>query len=194
MILIEEYFRHYPARRRVAEFLLRHGINVRNGSLYLGDVEIPVSEVAKAVGVNRKVVYFTVETIEASNALRLLFRRLRPELKVEAIAPAMGWEIIEIEVNAGPTAVLRNILGHIAEEGNEAVSVSLRNLPGEGAYISIVMERPLRGETVKKIGNIPGIKRILIRTPEKDKTKLVCTFCEVKYCPKRPEGGGNVED
>ncbi len=194
MILIDEYFRHYPARRKVAEFLLKNGVSVRNGSINFCGVELPFSEVAKASGVNRKIVYYTVKMIESTNALRLLFERAEPELKVEGIAPVMNWEVLRAEVEGKPTEVLHSLLGAILEEENEVVSVDMRSLPGEETQLSIVLERPLKGETLKKIGEIPGIRRILIKTPEKDKTKLVCTFCEVKYCPKRLEGGDNVED
>ncbi len=192
MILIDEYFKHYTARKKVAAFMLANGISVRNDSAYFNGVELPVSEVARASGVNRKVVYQTINTIETSNALRLLFERAEPELKVESIAPAMNWEVLEIEAKEGHTEVLHSVLGAILDEGNEVVSVNLRDLPGEETYLSIVVENPLRGETIKKIGGIPGIKRVLIKTPERDKTKLVCTFCEVVYCPRK--GGGNVDD
>ncbi len=194
MILVDEYFKQYPARKRVAEFLLRNGVSVREGSMGFAGVELSISEVARAVGVNRKVVYHTIKTIETSNALHLLFEKVEPELKVEGIAPAMNWEVLEIEVQERPAEVLHRVLGAVLSEGNEVVSVNLRNLPGEGAYISIVAEKPLKGETLRTLEGVAGIKKVLIKTPEKDKTRLVCTFCEVKYCPKKLEGGDNVED
>ncbi len=194
MILIDEYFRHYPARKKVAEFLLRHGINVRDGLLYLDDVEVPTSSVARAVGVSRKVVYLTAETIESSSALHLLFEKLKPELRVEDMAPTMGWETLEVEVSGFPGRVLSEILDRIIATGNEVISVTLRNLLGEKTYLSIVMENPLQGGTLNEISSVPGIKRILVKTPERDKMKLVCTFCEVRYCPRKLEGGGNGED
>ena len=192
MILIDEYFRQYPARRKVAEFLLRNGVSVRNGSMSFHGVELPISEVARATGVNRKAVYVTMETIETSNALRLLFKRIEPELKVESIAPAMNWEVLQVEVEKNPTEVLHHILRIILDEGNEVISVDLRNPPGEKTHLSITLERPLKGETLRRFKDILGVRRLLLRTPEKDKTKLVCTFCEVVYCPRR--GGSNVED
>jgi len=192
MILIEEYFRQYPARKKVAEFLLRNGVSVRNGHPNLSGAKLSISEVAKASGANRKVVYYTVEIIESTSALRLLFERIEPELKVESIAPVMNWEVLQVEVEKKPTKVLQNLLGVILDEGNEVVSVSMKSLPGEETQLSIVLEKPLKGETLKKMGEIPGIRRILIKTPEKDKTKLVRTFCEVVYCPRR--GDDNVED
>jgi len=194
VILIDEYFKHYPARKRVAEFLLRTGISVRNGSFYLEDAELSPSAIARALGVNRKVVYLTAETIESSKALCLLFERLKPKLKLEEVAPVMGWETLEIEVNGSPAKVLGNVLRRITDEGNDVVSVDLRNLPGEGAHLSLVLEKPLEGRTLKEIGEIPGVTRILVKTPERDKTRLVCTFCEVKYCPRRLDGADNVPD
>jgi len=193
MILIDEYFRNYPARKKVAEFLLRTGVSVRDGSFYLEGAELSPGSMAKALGVNRKVVYLTAETIEFSKALSIFFQNLRPGLRVEAIAPVMGWEALQIEVSGSPGEVLKNVLGKITAEGNDVIAVNLRNLPGESARLSVVLERPLGGRILQEIGRIPGVTRILVKTPERDKTKLVCTFCEVRYCPKKISGG-NVED
>jgi len=194
MILIDEYFRQYPARRRVVEFLLRHGISVRNSSMLLDGVTLSVSEVAEATGVNRKAVYLAVETIECTDALRILFENLGQELNVASMAPVMGWETLELGVEGSPAEVLGNVLKKITADGNDVVAVNLRKLPGEGVYLSIVVEKPLGGRALGEIGRIPGVMRILVKTPERDKTRLVCTFCGVKDCPRRLKGGGNVAD
>ncbi|WP_148881997.1 regulator of amino acid metabolism, contains ACT domain protein [Thermococcus aciditolerans] len=194
MILIDEYFRHYPARKKVAEFLLRHGIEIRNGSMLLDGVELPITEVARATGVTRKVVYLTVETIENTTALRLLFERLRPELRIEDLAPAMNWEVLELRLAESDGRAVPAVLDVLLRDGNRPISVRFRNLPGEAPYLSIVVERPISGEAISDIEGIGGIERMLIKTPEKVKTKLVCTFCEVKYCPRRLSGGVEIAD
>ncbi|WP_297068815.1 regulator of amino acid metabolism, contains ACT domain protein [Thermococcus sp.] len=191
MLLIEEYFKCYPARKKLVEALIRYGISVRNGRTYCGDIEIPISELARVVGVNRKIVYHTIEMIQHQNALRLLFEKLQPELKIEEIAPMMNWEVLEVELDEKlHKKAVAGILGVVSKEKGKLISVHLCNLYGEIPRLSIVLDTPLRSETLVRIRNIPGVKKMLLRTPEKDKLKLVCTFCEVEYCPRKD--GDNV--
>ncbi|NJF24628.1 regulator of amino acid metabolism, contains ACT domain protein [Thermococcus sp. Bubb.Bath] len=195
MLLVEEYFKHYPARKKVAEALVRYGIRVRHGKTYCGNVEVPISELARVIGVNRKIIYHTVEMVERHNALRLFFEKLEPELRIEEIAPMMNWEVLEVELdeNAHKEATAR-ILEILSKEKGRLISAHLRNLYGETPRLSVVVDRPLRSETIARIKDVPGAKKLLLRTPEKDKLRLVCTFCEVEYCPRRLERGDVYED
>jgi predicted regulator of amino acid metabolism with ACT domain len=195
MLLVDEYFKHYPARKKVAEALVRYGIRVRDGKTYCSDIEVPVSELARVIGVNRKIIYHTIEMIEKHNALRLFFEKLEPELKIEEIAPMMNWEVLEVELdgNAHKEATAK-ILEILSSEKGRLISAHLRNLYGETPRLSVVIDRPLQSEIIALIKDVPGVKKLLLRTPEKDKLRLVCTFCEVEDCPRRLERGDVYED
>jgi predicted regulator of amino acid metabolism with ACT domain len=195
MLLIEEYFKEYPARKKVAEALVHYGIGVRNGKVYCGEIEVPISELARVIGVNRKIIYHTIEMIERHNALRLFFEKLEPELKIEEIAPMMNWEVLEVELDENThKEATAKILEILSREKGRLVSAHLRNLYGETPTLSVVIDRPIQSETIARIKDVPGAKKLLLRTPEKDKLKLVCTFCEVRYCPRRLERGDKGED
>ncbi len=186
MLILEAYFKNYPARRKVAEFLFENGLSVKNGKIYLKDVEIPISELARAIGVNRKIIYHTTEYIEKTYPLKLIFERLNPLPSLIDVAPLMGWEVLEIEVEKDNyEAAFGDVMRILAESNVPVMEVFGRNLREETSKIFIVIDGTLPVDTFAKIKNIKGFKRLILRTPEKEKEKLVCNYCEVKYCPKR---------
>ncbi len=79
-----------------------------------------------------------------------------------------------------------DVLRLLAEDNTPPImEVFGRNLREETSKIYIVIDGTLSTETFGKIKTIRGFKRLILHTPEKDKEKFVCNYCEVKYCPKR---------
>ncbi len=186
MLILEAYFKNYPARRKVAEFLFENGLSVRNGKIYLKNVEVPISELARAIGVNRKIIYHTIEYIEKTYPLKLIFERLNPLPSLIDVAPLMGWEVLEIDVEKeNYQGAFAEVMRILAENGVPVMEVFGRNLREETSKIFIVIDGTLPVETFAKIKDIRGFQRLILHTPEKEKEKLVCNYCEVKYCPKR---------
>ncbi len=187
-MIISGYFDQYPARRKVVEVLLRYGLSVRNGKIYIGeDIEVPISAVAKAAKVNRRIIYMTIDYIERTPALRIFFSKLKPTLNLIDLAPHMGWEVLEIEeLSEINKCVFSDVLKIIFEN-----NCRIRQIIGEkyemgfGRYY-IVLEGQVPVSAIERISNVPGVLKITLRTPEKDKTHIVCSYCEVKYCPKAP--------
>ncbi len=186
MLILEEYFKNYPARRKVVEFLFENGLSVKNGKIYLRNVEVPISELARVIGVNRKIIYHTIEYIEKTPALRLIFERLNPLPSLIDVAPLMGWEVLEIELEKDKYMEgFHKVLKLLHEHRVPVMEVFSRNLREEPSKLYIVIDGALPVEAFVKIKETEGFKRLIIRTPEKDKTKFVCEYCEVKFCPKR---------
>jgi predicted regulator of amino acid metabolism with ACT domain len=186
MLILEAYFKNYPARKKVVEFLFENGLSVKDGRIYLKNVEIPISELARAIGVNRKIIYHTIEYIEKTYPLRLIFERLNPLPSLIDIAPLMGWEVLEIEVEKGfYETAFGDVMTLIAKNRIPVMEVFGRNLREETSRIFIVIDGTLPVDVFAKIKTIRGFQKLIIRTPEKEKEKLVCNYCEVKYCPKR---------
>ncbi|AHL23556.1 MULTISPECIES: regulator of amino acid metabolism, contains ACT domain protein [Thermococcus] len=186
MLILEAYFKNYPARRKVAEFLFENGLSVRNGKIYLKNVEVPISELARAIGVNRKIIYHTIEYIEKTYPLKLIFERLNPLPSLIDVAPLMGWEVLEIDVEKGDyQGAFAEVMRILAESNVPVMEVFGRNLREETSKIFIVIDGTLPVETFARIKDIHGFQRLILHTPEKEKEKLVCNYCEVKYCPKR---------
>ncbi len=186
MLILEAYFKNYPARRKVAEFLFENGLSVKGGKIYLKNVEVPISELARAIGVNRKIIYHTIEYIEKTYPLKLIFERLNPLPSLIDVAPLMGWEVLEIDVEKeNYQGAFAEVMRILAENGVPVMEVFGRNLREETSKIFIVIDGTLPVETFARIKDIRGFQKLILHTPEKEKERLVCNYCEVKYCPKR---------
>jgi len=186
LFIVKEYFKNYPARRKVAEILVNNGISIKNSKPYLGNIEISVNAIAKAAGVNRKIVYHTIEYIENTYELRSIFERLHPELNLDNVAPAMGWEVLEISFKKGKFGCSLEKIAKILSEK----TCEIRQIIGERELMDsnklvIIVENPLKMELISEIKNIESVESIMIHTAEKDKEKIICNYCKVKYCPRK---------
>ena len=186
LFIVREYFRNYPARKKVAEILVNNGISIRNSKPYIGDVEISVNAIARAAGVNRKIVYHTIEYIEKTYELKSIFERLRPSSNLDQIAPIMGWEVLEITFKKGKFGCsLEKIAKILSEKACEIRQIIGEREIGDSNKLIIIVENPLKMDTIAEIKNIEHVESILIHTAEKDKEKIVCNYCKVKYCPRK---------
>lgn len=186
MLILEAYFRNYPARRKVADFLFENGLSVKNGKIYLREVEVPISELARVIGVNRKIVYHTIEYIEKTYPLKLIFERLNPLPSLIKVAPLMGWEVLEIELDKETyLESFSKILSMLSGNKVPVMEVFSRNLREEPSKLYVVIDGVLPVDVFAELKEIAGFQKLILHTPEKNKEKLVCNYCEVKYCPKR---------
>ncbi len=186
LYIIREYFKNYPARKKVAEILANNGIRIENSRLFLGDVEISINAIARAAGVNRKIVYHTIEYIEKTYELKSIFERMTPHLNLENVAPIMGWEVLEITFKKGKFGCsLEKIAKILRERACEIKEIIGEREIGESNRLVIIIENPLKMDTISAIKNIESVESIIIKTAEKDKEKIVCSHCKVKYCPRK---------
>ena len=185
-LIIDEYFRDYPARKKVAEIMFNSGFSVREGKVFAGDVEVPVSSIARAAEVNRKIVYYTIEYIEKNYALRSIFERMEPMANLKNVAPIVGWEVLELDMDMTDiSCTLKDVVLVLSEMGCHVRQIMGENpLFGDGK-IFIVLTRPVPMELLERIREIPSVKDIILHTSESDKSKLACNFCKVKSCPRR---------
>ncbi len=186
MLILEAYFKNYPARRKVAEFLFENGLSVKKGKIYLRNVELPISELSRIIGVNRKIIYHTIDYIEKTYPLKLIFEKLNPLPSLIDVAPIMGWEVLELELEKEYyIQALSEVLKLLSKNGVPVMEFFSRNLRQEESKAYIVIDGTLPVDVFVKIKDLPGFKKLILHTPEKDKEKYVCKYCEVKYCPKR---------
>lgn len=98
MFIFEVYFKNYFVRRKVVEFLFENGLSVKNGKIYIKNVEVLISELVRVIGVNRKIIYYMIEYIEKIYFLKFVFERLNLFLSLIDVVFFMGWEVLEIDV------------------------------------------------------------------------------------------------
>ncbi len=162
--LIAKHFARYPAQQKVAELFLSYGLNVRNGRVYCGDIELSFSKIARAIKVDRRAVMATVETIERNKALKKIFAHLRPTCDFKRLAPEMRWGVVEIiPTDASMPGILADVSKIIAKEG---ISIRQANVDDyvieEEPKLFIVTEKNLPPKLIEKLRRAKGVKAVTV--------------------------------
>src|SRR2546425_9927669 len=110
------YFKGFPAQEKVAQLMVMYGLRVHDGSVFAAEIKLSDTSMARAAGVDRRVVAATVETIDTNAELRSVFDALRPVCHLREIAPLMNWGAIEIgPTTASKPGVLAGVAAIIAQ-------------------------------------------------------------------------------
>ncbi len=178
MLIVDEYFKDYPARKKVAQLLLDKGFSIQDSSIKANGIKIPITEVAKEADVNRKIVYHTIEQIQDNKALQLTFAHNKTRADLSEVAPTVGWEVLELKITD------HSSLGEVLKivDGQEIYEVLSKNKKSK-----IVIKEPLGMRKLKKVSSVKGIESLTLKTPEKNKEKLACNYCDIEYCTKKGE-------
>ncbi|TLZ52183.1 MAG: hypothetical protein E6K18_03395 [Methanobacteriota archaeon] len=149
----------------MAQLMLAHGLRTKDGSVYAGDIELTDSAIARALGIDRRVVVGTVETIEKTPQLRDFFSRLWPVCHLGNVAPQMGWGAIEIlPTNASKPGILAGTAAIIAEAG-----ISVRQVVVDDPEIfedpkaMLITEKPVPERLLPRIRQLDGVRGVTIR-------------------------------
>lgn len=143
--------------------MLRNGISVRDKGLFFAGVELADVKMARALGVDRRVVKATVETISGDKNLRDVFSRLASTVLLKDVAPSLGFGAIEIiPKNASTKGIIASVAKAITDEG-----ISIRQLTTEDpmfsdAEMTIVTEKPIPRGLIDKLLAIKGVKKVVV--------------------------------
>lgn len=161
---MSKYFGKYPSQGKVAKLLLEYGLRVQGGNVYCGDVEQSDTALARAAGVDRRIVRSAVETIESNDELLNVYSKLRPTALFRDVAPAMGWSVIEIiPVDAQMPGILADVAGVISS-ANISIRQAIVDDPelSEQPRLYVITESPVPPELIPAIKNCRGVRSILI--------------------------------
>lgn len=160
---ISYYFEKYPSQVKLVKFLMDNGLSIRDGKIMLRNVKISNSEIARAVGIDKRVVSSTIERVEAEMKVNAIFSKLTPYCNYKDVAPVMGWDLLEITLNDPATP---GILGNVASAIGKA-NISIRQAVGDDPALStgrllIVTESPVPGYLLNEIKKMKGVKSVTL--------------------------------
>lgn len=108
----------HPAQLRVALKALELGLSIRGGKRWCSDIELSVSAVARALGIDRRAVNAAIESIDNDKELSVIFSKLKPIASFKELAPLIGWGVIEIAPeDSRMPGILAGVSTKIAERG-----------------------------------------------------------------------------
>lgn len=162
--ILEDAFLRYPMRKKVAAILLMQGLRVdRKGRIFSGDIEISPVKIARALGVDRRVVLETAAMIADVPELFGIFEALAPTAFIRNVARHLGFEVIEIEAEPHSVGIVSAVSAIIANE-----RISIRQIVSDDPDIypapkmTIVIEKRLPGAAIAKLRELKQIRRITI--------------------------------
>lgn len=162
---IKHKFEKFPARMAVARKIVELGLRVgENGKIYCDDVEINDVALARSVSVDRRTIKSTVDVILADPQLSEIFQNIHPAgTLLKNIAKNLGFGVVEIEADAGNAGIIAKSTELISIEG-----LSIRQAHAgdpeleEHPKLTIITEKPVKGNLINEFLKIPGVKRVSI--------------------------------
>ncbi len=160
---LRSFFDRFPAQEKVAQLMVVHGFRVHENRIFAGAVEVSDTAMARAAGVDRRVVTATTRTIMRNPELLRFFERLAPVCHLREVAPLMGWGAIEIiPTSASKPGILAGVATAIAEAG-----VSVRQVIVDDPEIVddphafIITEQPVPERLLPRIKGVDGVKSVV---------------------------------
>jgi predicted regulator of amino acid metabolism with ACT domain len=158
-------FEKHPAQEKVIRFLLERGFQVNSqGRVVSGNIEIPHTQIAREIGVDRRVVDSTCEAILLDRTLSNIFQNVHTIPFLRDVAPSLGLGVIIITPgDASKTGILGNVATAVARQG-----LSIRQAVTDDPYLTekplltIITNTKVPGDLIEELMKIPGVKGVAV--------------------------------
>jgi len=162
---IEKHFKDLPAQLRVARLLFERGFQVReDGKVVSGGIEIPHTQIAKEVGVERRAVDSTVQTILSKPELKRIYMNLRQVCSLQEVAREFNLGVIVfVPEDARQTGIIANVTKKVSERGL-SIKQALAEDPSISAQpkLTLIIEGEIPPELISEIRKLPGTRSITV--------------------------------
>ncbi|MCP8312605.1 MAG: hypothetical protein L6M37_06625 [Candidatus Methylarchaceae archaeon HK02M1] len=165
--MIQTQFKKQKSRLNVVRKMVEIGMRIdENGKVYVDDVEINDTAIARSVGVDRRVVRNTTKQILDNPKLREIFTRLRsvgPSL-VE-VAKTFGYDVLVIKSDPHKPGVIAGVTG-ILVKYDLAVRQALADDPdlAPEPCLTLVIDGRVPAEAIDEITHLPLVKSLTMLT------------------------------
>jgi hypothetical protein len=162
---IRQQFERQIVRPAVVRAMIECGMRVsEDEKLYVGNVEQDYSAVARAVGVDRRVVRQTVQQIRRNEYLYSIFSRTKPfGTSLVDVVSALGYTAVIIEADPrtpGIMAAVAEILSRHGTVVRQALADDPEMVPD--ARLTLVVEGQLTGETIVELNRLKPVRSLKI--------------------------------
>ncbi len=162
---IIEHFTDSPSQKIVVKFLLENGFSVNTaGKICCNDVEIPATQIAKILFVDRRVVDTTAKRILSIPNISAIFLKMRATPDLSGIAETLGLKTITIIPNdANEKGIINSTMRIIGDFdlNIRQIFVTDPNL-SEDPKLVIIVDYELPVGLVEKLKKLPQVKTIIL--------------------------------
>ena len=159
-------FEGSPSQQAVIRLLLERGFSVNDeGRVVSGGIEIPNTQIAREIDVDRRVVDSTTDAILADEELRRIFQNISQIPSLMDLAPLLDLTVLTVEVtDAEAVGIVSEITGLIASH-----DVTIRQTVSEDPEFTddprlyIVTDDPLSGDLINDLRNLSFVRSIELK-------------------------------
>lgn len=163
MLLLDKAFSGRRSQRKVAYFMLRNGVSVRDYGLFFAGVELADVKLARTLNVDRRVIKATVETISGDRSLKEIFSKLGSTVLLKDVARSLGFGAIEIiPKNASARGIVANVAKLISDEGISIRQITTEDPMFSDAEMTVVTEKPIPRNLIDHLLKIKGVKKVVV--------------------------------
>jgi len=160
---ISDRLKEYPGRQKVAKALVELGLSIREDStICCGGIELSDVKIARFLGLDRRTVRETAESIYSDPVLKSVFERTRPAGPFMGdVAKFLGYSVIEIYGDPHTVGIVAQAAALISEE-NIAIRQAVADDPDltPDPKLTLVVEKQPSGIILQKMLKIPGVVKI----------------------------------
>jgi len=165
MECVKEGFIGLPSQERVAMLLLRYGIKVEKGTAYCNNIEQSDAAIARAAGVDRRVVRSALDRISAVPELDKVFSKLQSMLLLSNVAPEINCTTVEIiPTDATMPGILAGVMD-VIYRGGLSVRQAVVDDPGirTDSHLIIIVDGHIPPELLPLMKQSRGVMSVILR-------------------------------
>jgi len=162
---IKKHFEGYNERLKVARVLVENGLSVKDGKIYLNQIEIPPVRIARVASVDRRTVNETIATIDANRELRLIFEELRPAgSSLKEIAKPLNLGVVEITVVDPKAHGILAKSATILSDGGLSIRQAIVDDPelSPEPKLTLILEKKIPGGLISQLLQIEGVAKVSV--------------------------------
>jgi uncharacterized protein len=160
---LERPFAGRGAQKRVAYYLLKNGVSVGDGRLLAGDLEVSKASVARVLGVDRRVITSTIETIKSNEGLSRIFKALNVTASLRELAPVVGYGAIEIiPRNARDKGIVAAVSREISDAGIGIRQIIADDPMFDNPEMTLITDKPIPRELIDRILKVESVKKVVV--------------------------------
>jgi predicted regulator of amino acid metabolism with ACT domain len=163
---IMQKFEGSPSQQAVIRLLLERGFSVNDeGRVVSGSIEIPNTQIAREIDVDRRVVDSTTDAILADEQLRRIFQNISSIPSLMDLAPVLDLNVLTVEVtDADQPGIVSKVTTLLAENG-----ISIRQTISEDPEFTdeprlyVVTDEDVPGDLLNELKNLDFVRKIELK-------------------------------
>jgi predicted regulator of amino acid metabolism with ACT domain len=160
---IMQKFEGSPSQQQVIRLLLERGFSVSDeGRVVSGGIEIPNTQIAREISVDRRVVDSTTDAILKDEELRRIFQNISSIPSLMDLAPVLDLSVLTVEVrDADVPGIVATVTSLLADN-----DISIRQTISEDPEFTddprlyLVTDEDVPGDVLNELKNLEFVHRI----------------------------------